>query len=140
MKRATLLALLTASLISMGGARAYAQTVAFKVPFDFTVGSKVLPAETYQVSRPSGNAIQIQSKDGRFHAVTITFADDKESNGLGNLIFARYRNQYFLREVHCSNLSMNVEIPQSKQEKQARIQEAQLPHSEAVAALRAGEK
>src|SRR5689334_9634701 len=98
MKRATLLALLTASLISMGGARAYAQTVAFKVPFDFTVGSKVLPAETYQVSRPSGNAIQIQSKDGRFHAVTTTFADDKESNGLGNLIFARYGNQYFLRE------------------------------------------
>src|SRR5690242_4156277 len=115
MKRITVLALLTAALISMGGARAHAQTSAFKVPFDFTVGNLVLPAGTYQVSYAhltyaSGNEILIQSKDGRFHAMTATFADDKESYGVGKLIFARYGNQYFLHEVLCSDLFMNAEI------------------------------
>ena len=47
---------------------------------------------------------------------------------------------HFLREVLCSDVSMNVEIPTSKLEKQARIEEAQLPHSETVAALRTGAK
>jgi hypothetical protein len=120
----------------MGGARAHAQRPAFKVPFDFTVGSNALPTGTYQVSRASGNAILIESKDGRFHAMTTTHADDKESYGGGKLIFARYGNQYFLHEVVCSDVSINVGIPQSKREKQARIQEAQLPRSETVAALR----
>ena len=140
MKRITVLALLTAALISMGGARAHAQATAFKVPFGFSVDSNALPAGTYHVSRASGNSILIQSNDGRFHLMTATFADGKESYGAGKLIFTKYGNQYFLHEVLCSNLDMNVEIPQSKLEKQVRIQEAQLPHSETVAALRTGEK
>ncbi len=137
MKRTTVLAYLAATLISMGSACAHAQTPRFTVPFDFTVGNQVLPAGTYQVSYATQNTILIRSKDGRFHAVTTTLADDKESYG-GELIFAKYGNQYFLHEVLCSDVAMNVEIPKSRLEKQARIQEAQLPHIETVAALRNG--
>jgi hypothetical protein len=72
--------------------------------------------------------------------MTPTFADDRQSYGVGKLIFAKYGNQYFLREVLCSGLSMNMEIPKSTLEKQVRMQEAQLPHSETVAALRSGAK
>jgi hypothetical protein len=113
MKRITVFALLTAALISMGGVRAHAQAPAFKVPFDFTVANKVLPAGTYHVSYATQDAILIQSKDGRFHAMTIIIADDKESYGVGKLIFAKYGNQYFLHEVLCSNVALNVEIPKS---------------------------
>jgi hypothetical protein len=137
MKRTTVLAYLAATLISMGSACAHAQTPRFTVPFDFTVGNQVLPAGTYQVSYATQNTILIRSKDGRFHAVTTTLADDKESYG-GELIFAKYGNQYFLHEVLCADVAMNVEIPKSRLEKQARIQEAQLPHIETVAALRNG--
>ena len=137
MKRTTVLAYLAATLISMGSACAHAQTPRFTVPFDFTVGNQVLPAGTYQVSYATQNTILIRSKDGRFHAVTTTLADDKESYG-GELIFTKYGNQYFLHEVLCADVAMNVEIPKSRLEKQARIQEAQLPHSETVAALRNG--
>jgi hypothetical protein len=140
MKRITALAYLAATLISMGSACAHAQAPAFKVPFDFTVGNKALPAGTYQASYVGENAILIRSKDGRAGAMTTTVADDKESYGVGKLIFAKYGNQYFLHEVLCSDVSMNVEIPKSTREKRARIQEAQLPHSETVAALRTGAK
>jgi opacity protein-like surface antigen len=140
MKRIYALAFLTAALISMGSARAHAQEVTFKVPFDFIVENRVLPAGTYGVSHATQNAILIKTQDGRFHAMTLTFGDDKESYGVGKLIFTKYGNQYFLHEVLCSDVSMNVEIPKSRLEKQARIEEAQLPHIETVAALHSGVK
>jgi opacity protein-like surface antigen len=140
MKRITALAFLAAALISMGSARAHAQEARFKVPFDFTVANQVLPAGTYGVSHATQNAILIKTHDGRFHAMTLTFADDKQLYGVGKIIFTRYGNQYFLHEVLSGDVSMNVEIPTSRLEKRASIQEAQLPHSETVAALRTGAK
>ena len=139
MKRITVLAFLTAALISMGGACAHAQSPRFKVPFDFTVGNQVLPAGTYQVSYIATNtAILIRSKGERLHAALTTTYPADPSTGVGKLIFAKYGNQYFLHEVLCADVAMNVEIPKSRLEKQARIQEAQLPHIETVAALRNG--
>src|SRR6476620_7809894 len=71
MKRTTVLAFLTAALISMGSACAHAQAPAFQVPFDFTVDNQVLPAGTYQVSyNAAKTAILIRSQDDRIHALT----------------------------------------------------------------------
>ena len=140
MKCITAFAFLTAALISMGSACAHAQAPAFKVPFDFTVDNQVLPAGTYQVSyNTAKTAILIRSQDDRFHALTATHAADPSISD-SKVIFTKYGDQYFLHEVLCSAVAMNVEIPTSKLEKQARIQEAQLPNSETVAALRAGAK
>jgi hypothetical protein len=139
MKRITALAYLAATLISMGSARAHAQATGFKVPFDFTVGNQVFPAGTYQVSHATQSTILIKSQDGRFHAMTSTHLADPSTND-GEVVFTKYGNQYFLHEVLCSALSMNVALPTSRLEKRARIQEAQLPHSETVAALRTGAK
>ena len=144
MKRTTVLAYLAAtliSMISMGSACAHAQAPAFKVPFDFTVGNQVFPAGTYRVkaTNATNTTILIRSRDDRFYALTTTYPADP-STGVGKLIFAKYGNQYFLHEVLCSEVSINVEIPMSTREKQARIQEAQLPHTQTVAALRTGAK
>jgi hypothetical protein len=140
MKRIPALAFLTAALISMGSACAHAQTAEFKVPFDFTVGSQLLPAGTYKVGYyPTKNAILIRSQDERFHAFIATHLADPSTTD-GEVVFTKYGNKYFMHEVLCGNVSMNVEIPKSTREKQVRIQEAQLPHSEAVAALRIGAK
>ena len=135
MKRTTVLAFLTAALISMASARAHAQAPAFKVSFDFTVDNQVLPAGTYQVSyNTAKTAILIRSQDDRFHALNaIHTADPSTSDNL--VVFTKYGNQYFLHEVLCGAVSMNVALPASKPEKRARIQEAQLPHSESVVAL-----
>jgi hypothetical protein len=143
MKRTTVFAFLTAALISMtlmGSARAHAQAPGFTVPFDFTVGNQVFPAGTYQVSYyPTETVILIRSQDGRFHASTTTHLADPSSRD-GEVVFTKYGSQYFLHEVLCSARSMNVALPTSRLEKRARIQEAQLPHSETVAALRTGAK
>ncbi len=140
MKRITALAFLTAALISMASAHAHAQAPAFKVPFDFTVDNQVLPAGTYQVSyNAAKTAILIRSQDDRFHALyAIHSADPSASDS--EAVFTKYGNQYFLHEVLCRAVSMNVALPTSRLEKQARIQEAQLPHSETVVALSTGVK
>ena len=140
MKRITVLAFLTAALISMASARAHAQAPAFKVPFDFTVGNQVLPAGTYQVSYyATKNAILIRGEDDRFHAFTSIQPDDPSTSD-SEAVFTKYGNQYFLHEVLCGAVSMHVALPTSKLEKRARIQEAQLPHSETVVALSTGVK
>jgi hypothetical protein len=140
MKRTTVLAFLTAALISMGSACAHAQAARFTVPFDFTVGNQVLPAGTYQVNYASETAILIRSKGERPLAAltTIHTADPSTSDNV--VVFTRYGNQYFLNEVFCGAVSMHVALPASKPEKRARIQEAQLPRSETVVALSTGAK
>jgi hypothetical protein len=145
MKCTTVLTYLAATLIAMGSACAHAQSTVFKVPFDFTVGNQVFPAGTYQVSySATKTAILIRSRDdGRFHAFATTYPADypaDPSTRDGKVIFTKYGNQYFLHEVLCSAVSMNVALPTSRLEKRARIQEAQLPHSETVADLRTGAK
>ena len=140
MKRTTVLAFLTAALISMGSACAHAQAPAFQVPFDFTVDNQVLPAGTYQVSyNAAKTAILIRSQDDRFHALTTIHPADPSISD-SEVVFTKYGNQYFLHEVLCGALSMHVALPVSRLEKQARIQEAQLPHSETVVALSTGAK
>jgi len=143
MKRTTVLAYLAAtliSMISMGSACARAQAPVFKVPFDFTVDNLVLPAGSYQVSYYAPkSAIMIRSEDGRFHAFTAIHPADASTSD-SEAVFTKYGNQYFLHEVLCGAVSMNVALPASKPEKRARIQEAQLPHSETVVALSTGAK
>src|ERR1700756_1263025 len=68
MKRITALAILAATLIPISSACAHAQSVEFKVPFDFNVSHQVLPAGTYRVSYAPENLILIQSQDGRLQA------------------------------------------------------------------------
>jgi hypothetical protein len=117
------------------------QAPRFTVPFDFTVGNQVFPAGTYQVSySATKTAILIRSQDDDlFHAFATAYPADPSTSG-GKVTFTKYGNQYFLHEVLCSALSMNAALPTSRLEKRARIQEAQLPHSETVAALRTGAK
>ena len=139
MKSTTVLTYLAATLISMGSACANAQATEFEVPFDFTVGNQVFPGGTYEVSRATQDTILIETPDGRFRAFTTTYPADPSTSG-GKVVFIKYGNQYFLHEVLCSALMMNVAFPASRVEKRARIQEAQLPHSKIVAALRTGAK
>lgn len=145
MKRIPALAFVAATLTLMGSAFARAQIVEVKVPFNFNVGNQALPAGTYRISHLLPNTdrhvILLRGQDGRFNALSITFDADGLSTGDAQLVFARYGDQYFLREVHCNAVDMNAEFPTSRLEKRFRIQEAQLPRGETVvAALPAGAK
>ena len=145
MKRMTALAFLAATVITLT-ARTYAQSslpVEARVPFDFRLQDRAFPAGTYQITYyATKGVILIQNRDGSFQGVSATYGADGSSPSQGILVFRKYGQQYFLHDVLCSEAHMNVEVPTSRLEKRARIQEAHLTSAQTqiVAVLRSGAK
>jgi hypothetical protein len=131
MKRNFAIALLALSTLAAGG-KAVAQQPAVRatVPFEFTVGGRLLPADTYTITSSSG-VLVIRSIDGRFTSMTTSSHDNRSVTG-GKLVFNKYGDQYFLHEVLCPAVNMHASIPTSKLEKRVQIQEARLGGAEPV--------
>ncbi len=128
MKRITAIALLTiASFVTAGSALAADRGVEATVPFDFSVGSHLLPAGTYTIASPSEGVLEIRNSDRQIVATTVALVAHDDAKGRGDLVFDRYGNKYFLSEVLCPSVAMNAKIPASKMEKLAKTQEARLP-------------
>ena len=102
-----------------------------------TVTKHVLPAGTYRISSVGSNFVQIGTQDKPIMETIATHADN---NGPGNdarLVFTKYGDQYFLREVLCDAPVINSALPASKLEKQVQIRLARLLSAEqTVAAVR----
>lgn len=127
MKRITGIALLTlASILSAGTALAQSYEVRATVPFDFTVGNKLLPAGNYTITSVSDNTIEIRNREEHVAVQALALADSNQSK-TGKLVFDKYAGQYFLREILCDTASMNVNLPPTKWEKRARMEEASIP-------------
>ena len=74
MKWITAVALLTiASIVSAGRALAQDRAVQATVPFDFTVGDKLLPSGTYTITSVSSGVILIQNYDKHVTALSTFF-------------------------------------------------------------------
>ena len=134
MKRTTAIALLAIANLAMAGT-SFAQSngVRATVPFDFTVGSKLLPSGTYTIAPESRspNVILIRSHDKPIAVLSVVRQDGNKSPNGGKLLFHRYGGQYFLSEILCDSASMNVELHPSKTEKRVRLQQAMVnPSSE----------
>ena len=126
MKRTTAIVLLAIANFALAGT-SFAQSngVRATVPFDFTVGNKLLPAGTYMITPGSTNVIVVRNHDKPISALVMTVPDGKESK-YGKLVFNRYGDQYFLSEILCQSAAMNLELHPSKQEKRVQMQQAQL--------------
>jgi hypothetical protein len=126
MKRTPAVALFALSCLGVA-ARVIAQepAVEAKVPFEFTVGGRLLPADTYTITSPDPGVITIQNADHDFRAITVVSHGNQQSAGGSKLVFDKYRDQYFLHEIQCpSTAALNVDIPKSKLERQVQLQEA----------------
>jgi hypothetical protein len=78
MKRITSTALFTlAALVTTAGAMAQGRAVRATVPFNFTVGDKLLPAGTYEISKPSAGIIELQIRDKHVTMLTAVNYDSK---------------------------------------------------------------
>jgi hypothetical protein len=132
MKRITAIAFCAlASLVAAGSAVAQGHAVKATVPFDFAVGNSHLPAGTYTISTAddrSSTGLMIRSDSGKVTVLTTAYADGKQSN-TGKLVFDKYGDQYFMREILCSNADLNLELPISKAEKKAQQQQASLQNT-----------
>ena len=130
MKRITAIALFTlASILGAGNALAQSDEVRATVPFDFTVGNKLLPAGNYSITSVSNDGIEIRNREKHVAVLALAFPDGNQSENGGKLVFDKYAGQYFLREILCeSSDAMNVKLPSTKSEKRARMEEASIPN------------
>jgi hypothetical protein len=131
MKRIIAMAFCLASLVAASHASAQNHIVKADIPFDFTVGGKLLPAGTYLVTSDTDapDVIEIHSSSqnvGVFSIAYAAYAAPGDVSKPGKLVFNRYGHQYFLSKILCSSADMNVQFPPSKLEKRTRSQEAQL--------------
>ncbi len=138
MKRITAIALIsTATFINLASALAEARTVEAKIPFAFIVRNQVLPAGTYRISSVGTNLVQIGTREKPVIETTTTHLDHNGPGSDARLVFNKYGNQYFLREVLCDSPAINSALPSSKLEKLAQIRQARLRNTErTVAAVR----
>lgn len=125
MNRITAIALLTsASILGAGSALAEAHAVKATMQFDFAVANKVLPPGSYTISKVTDDVIEIKNRDRNIAVLAPAYFDSMQSGNGGKLVFDKYDNQYFLREILVDNAGMNVYLPPTKSEKRAHIPEA----------------
>jgi len=126
MKRNFAIALFAASTLGVA-ARAVAQAPAVEatVPFEFAVGGKLLPADTYTITSSTSGVIMIRAADSHFWAETTAVQTNQQSSRGGALVFDKYGDKYFLHEVLDPNVAgLNVDVPKSKLEKTVQVQDA----------------
>ena len=132
MKSITAIALLAiAGMVTTGKAFAQYHEVRATVPFDFTVGDKLLPAGNYSITPVSDAVILIRNRDRNVTLMTMALPDSRSSANRGKLVFDEAAGQYFLREILCGS-AMSVDLPATKSEERAQRQEAMVPNASQV--------
>ena len=104
-------------------AAGYAQSVQelkVTVPFGFVAGSSAFPAGQYTVSQAGNpNAVVIKSAESTPGAVLL--ANQVASPGrreIGELVFHRYGDRYFLVEVWGTDQNIGSQLPKTAQERE----------------------
>lgn len=128
MKRIPVIALFSlASLVATSNVLAQSREVRATIPFNFSVGNKLLPAGNYSFISEAQNQILIRSSDQtQFSVLTRTADENPMTWNDGKLVFTKYGDQYFLNEVLSSVAALNVDIPVSKTERKVQHEMADL--------------
>ena len=129
-KRACIGYLFFSFLVGLAAISPSAQTggrLAAAVPFDFNVGSRLLPAGEYTIRQPgSGNESLSMLSDGKQGA--LAFARIVEANRQtrrSRLVFNRYGERYFLASIRDSRGEGRI-LPQSADERSVRSETASI--------------
>jgi hypothetical protein len=99
-----------------------------RIPFAFQVGSVQMPAGSYAMHvRFSHKIVQLEEQGSRKPALVLLSgspSEDAKSQRTGRLIFHRYGDRYFLREVWDGDSGPGVVSPPSREEKMLRHKQA----------------
>jgi hypothetical protein len=93
-----------------------------EIPFNFHIGNEKLTAGTYEIKRISSNSFLFRNETGSVQVVAQTprVFDGEKSATAENLVFNRYGNKYFLREIFSIRSNAGRGLYESKSEKMAR--------------------
>jgi len=98
-------------------AKAQSTDTISKVPFTFNVGASVMPADTYRVSEFGGQTGAFMISNNRHSAILMSQPDGRTADDRPKLVFHKYGDQYFLREVRLAG-NTGFNLPESKRERQ----------------------
>ena len=98
-------------------AKAQSTDTISKVPFTFNVGATIMPADTYRVSEFGGQTGVFMISGFRHSAILLSQPDGRTADDRPQLVFHKYGDQYFLREVRLAG-NTGFSLPESKQERQ----------------------
>ena len=133
MKRIAAIALVVvAGFLTAASGLAQNYGVRATIPFDFTVGDKLLPPGTYTITSFDSHELWIRNHDRSVSVATMALPGRNDPGTTGKLVFNKYGDQYFLREIVCGSASVNAALPASKLEKRVRMQEARLNSNDQV--------
>ena len=97
-------------------------TIAIKanIPFDFMVGNQSVPAGEYIFAQNgSWNMMQISSRDTQTALRLLRFPAGNNMTGSPYaLVFNKYGNRHFLKQVWAGNGVIGVQLPTSRAEKE----------------------
>ena len=136
-KRLTMLSLVSIFTLCAAVASANAQLsnpIRAKIPFDFNVGEKKLPAGDYTFSRLSGfsdsKTMSVSSADSTTHMFQLTLAAQiRTPKNESTLVFHKYGDQYFLEQIWSIGEQDGTQLSESRSERTIRRQLAQTQQS-----------
>jgi hypothetical protein len=99
----------------------YAQSpVRANIPFEFTIGQKVLPAGEYSISNVSDRVIELRNREKHVTIMVPATATAYVSQKPHVLVFNVYGDQYFLHEVRGGLGEFTLDLQPSKLEKETK--------------------
>ena len=136
-KRLMMLSLVSMFTLCAAAASANAQLtipIRAKIPFDFNVGEKKLPAGKYTFSRLSGfsdnHAMSVSNADASVHVFQSTFeASALKAKNESTLVFHKYGDLYFLEQIWSIGEQDGTQLSESRSERTIRQQLAQTRQS-----------
>jgi hypothetical protein len=128
MKKLIVFALVVlAGLGSASLASAQERQLRGQIPFGFIAGSARLPAGDYRLTYDMSGLLTLHNVDNGHSEMALAQADRGIKDGTCALIFARYGDQYFLKQSKCDAGNANFFVPTSRLEKRA-VERAALDH------------
>lgn len=109
-----------------------------RVPFQFTVGDRTLPAGEYRILREHQSVVRLEDGSGKGVAnIIVNLTEAKRAPEEGKLIFHGYSGRYFLKEVWRAGSIEGQVLPTTRTERE--IARKQKPIEVALLARLAGD-
>lgn len=129
----------TLSLLTlMAAASAFGQQgMTIDIPFEFRVGTSVMPAGQYKVTEPSPGLTGIACNTRRVEVRVVTHTGGRNNEpDQGRLVFNQYGNTYFLSSIWQPGAYSGMVLPPSKAEKEEAARGRLKPTTQTLTARR----
>jgi hypothetical protein len=123
-------------LVSTGSVQAQSSLKATAtIPFAFQAGSRHMPAGQYDIYELSPHVVLFRAANGHASGYLMVTPSQGKLQEQGRLVFHRYGNRYFLREVWDARSNQGVECSPSAEEKEILRAQNQQPATQTQIAL-----